>query len=133
MVSEALEWNPKKHERSWFTHITTGDLGYLVRREGKDAIRLDRPGVDEIRPFTVADWIPKSEHRPMSPAQLAQIAFEADRGLCRALGMFDHAKQEWLSLSQEKKKAWIEVGPSRPIERKSLYAAIMKTLGHLAE
>ena len=124
-------WDPQPHERQCYMHILSGDYGWLVRREGKDVIKLDRPGLDEIRPFDVQDWRSREEVRPMSPGQLAKVMFDADKALCLALGLRDTAKIEWLSLKPEKRRAWIEVGPSEPPIRAQLYAAIKNTLRHL--
>lgn len=126
------DWDPNPAERSYFSHHVTGDVGWLVKREGKDVIKLDRPGVDEIRTFNIGEWLPKSENRPLQPAQLAQIAFMADKQYCLATGDYKRAKTEWLSLSQEQRRAWIEKGPQVDPVRKALYEAVMGALRHLA-
>ena len=126
------DWDPEPAERAHYSHSVTGDHGYLVRRDGKDAIRLDRPGVEDIRSFDAREWVAKLDVRPLQPAQLAQVAFEADQQLCRALGLREFTKQLWLDLSQEQRRAWILKGPQSHPDRKALYAAVTKTLKHLA-
>lgn len=126
------DWDPPPAERTYYSHRETGDYGWLVRRGGKDMVRMDRPGVEDIRPFKEGrDWTAKIDVRPLSPAQVALIAFQADRQLCLALGMHENIKEEWLSLSQEKRRIWIEKGPTKNPLRKSLYQAIMGVVGHL--
>lgn len=126
------EWDPAPPERSWYSHRVTGDFGWMVRREGKDVIKLDRPGVDEIRTYEEGEWVPRAEVRPLQMAQLAQIAFMADKQYCLATGDYKRAKTEWLSLSQEQRRAWIEKGPQTDPNRKALYEAIVGALRHLA-
>lgn len=125
-------WDPNPAERSWHQNRVTGDFGWLVRREGKDAIKLDRAGVDEIRTFEPGEWMPKADVRPLQMAQLAQIAFTADKQYCTATGDYKRSKTDWLSLSQEQRRAWIEKGPQSDPVRKALYEAIMGALRHLA-
>lgn len=129
------EWDPNPGKRVYYAHRQTGDYGWLVRREGKDCVKLDRPGVDEIRSFeNPSDWIPKDDPKPLQPAHLAQVAFAADKQLCLILGgeLRSFSKKDWLDLSQEQRRAWIEKGPKNHPDRKALYEAITKALGHLA-
>ena len=126
------DWDPEAHEKQWFSHGVTGDLGWLVRREGKDYIRLDRPDLDEIRPYEPSDWRAKAEHRPISPAQLAMVMFMADKQYCLTMGMYEKAREDWASLSQKRRRVWIETGPTEDPDRARLYAAIKGALGHLA-
>lgn len=138
MTSEIADWDPAPEEREYYTHRQTGDFGWLVRRDGEMVIKLDRPGLDELRHFKKADqdeaslWTKKIDVRPLQPAHLAQIAFAADRQLCMCLGLFDQVKLEWIDLSPEKKRAWIEKGPKTNENRRKLYEAIMGAVGHLA-
>lgn len=125
------EWDPLPHERIYYTHVLSGDLGWLVRREGKDVIKLDRPGLDEVRPFSASDWNLRHEVRPMAPGQVAKVMFEAHKALMLALAIHDKSKVEWADLSPEKRRAWIERGPTKPPIAAALYAAIKRTLAPL--
>lgn len=132
MAKREDDWDPEPAERSYYSHAVTGDYGWMVRRDGKDAIRMDRPGTEDIRTFTPTEWVAKTDVRPLQLSQLAQVAFAADRQLCRCLGLHQFAKADWASLTQEKRRAWIEKGPQNHPDRKKLYEVVMGTLRHLA-
>lgn len=122
---------PQRHERQYFRHATTGDLGWLVEEDGKAYIRLDRPGGDEqLRPFRKLDWLPEHEHRPLSRAAIAHVAFDADRALAKALGLHDTVRKSWHDLSDGERTKWVENGPASPAVRKALRAAILAALEH---
>lgn len=128
------DWDPKPSEKVWYQHKTSGDFGWMVRREGKDTIRLDRPGLDEIRPYDAGEWLPREQRRPLSPAQLAIVMFMADKQFCLTTGDYDYAKKEWGSLSQRERRDWIEKGPpTKDVNRLALYVSIKKALGHLSQ
>lgn len=123
---------PEPHERLYYRHHRSGDLGWLVHdKDGNPAIKLDRPGVQNVHPFKDDEWVPLKEYTPYSRAQVVIVAFEADRHLCRLLGRHDLAKREWRGLSQEQRRAWIETGPTGHPMRRELYAAIMGVVGEL--
>lgn len=132
MTSDLQDYDPDPHDRQWFRQARDGQLGWMVRRNGQDYIRLDRPQQEILRPYRKSEWIAEEEIRPMTRAQLAQVAFEADRALCRFLGDHGQAKAEWLSLRDEARRTWIEEGPSSRLERRKLYQAIMIALGEFA-
>ena len=126
------DYDPPKHERKYYRHGTTGDLGWLVLRDGKDWIRLDRgEGADEhLRPFRRLDWIEEHEHREMSQAHIARVAFEADKALCMALGMHERGQLDWMKLSDEARIKWVDRGPpmSHALRRR-LYDSVRFALG----
>lgn len=124
---------PREHERVYYRHRMTGDLGYMVKENGKDAIRLDRPMERLIRAFDVNNWLPEKEARKMSLAQVAQICFEADRKLCFFLGEHELARREWVNLTDEQRIAWINRGPARPEVRCDLYREMRAVLNHHAD
>lgn len=128
------DWDPEPARRAYYKNSVSGDWGWLVRREGNDVIKLDRPGVDEIRRFDPGEWQPRDAPKPLQPAHLAMVAYQADKTLCRVLGgeLMRFTKGDWLDLSQEQRRAWIEKGPPTHPDRRALYAAIMGALGHLA-
>lgn len=115
--------DPPKAEREWFSHKQSGDRGYKVIREGKEHIRLDRPMEEITYPFNPSMWDPDEQYRPMSVAQIAQVAFEADRKLCFWLGVPDQSKKEWASLTDKQRQFWMTEGPKQT-QRKELYAGI---------
>lgn len=66
-------------------------------------------------------------------ADLVRIAFEADRELCRLLGLNDKAAKDWQSLSADERSRWILVGPTEPPVRRRLYLATLAALEPLRE
>lgn len=126
-------WDPPDHERTYYRHKQTGDLGYLVVREGQDKIRLDRPNEEVIRRFQGDDWIPELEHRPMTRAQAAQVAYEADRKLCGFLGLFDRSRKEWQLLHEDQRIHWVDNGPAGPPIRGDVFRAVMGALERVVQ
>ncbi len=125
------DWDPELGAREWFTHRYTGDRGFRVRRAGKDVIRLDRPADPfAIRPLT-EEWLKDEGWRPLTVGQRAQVAFDADRSLCRSLGLHAEAKKTWNDLSDSERIRWTERGPTDPT-RAGLYAVIMEWAKDLA-
>ena len=125
--------DPKPGEREYYTHRQTGDLGWKVIRDGKTMVKLDRPAYDDVRPFSDNEWVRKADLRPLIPAQVAQIAWVADRKLLLYLQQPEASKREWHELSEEKRKEWMERGPAKEGIRKMLWRGIMKTLEPLVE
>lgn len=122
-VDPESDWDPEPHGREWYSHTRTGERGYFVRRGGKNCIRLDRPMEDISKPFNESEWNPDREHRPMTAAQVAQIAFEADRKLCFYLGLRERSRKEWQSLSDKQRQFWMSKGPNES-QRAELYAGV---------
>lgn len=121
-------FDPPDHERVFYRHITTGDLGWLVRRDGKDCIRFDRPSQEIVKLFKESEWILEREHRPLTRLQLCQVAFEADKRLCFFLGKHDLARRDWLMLKDEDRIAWSQRGPGPGTGRRELFQAVMSVL-----
>lgn len=131
----------EKHEdgppskREWYKSSTTGDRGWLVKREvdGKEKsfIKLDRPMRETLLPFTKTQWLPVGEYRPMTRQQLAQVAFEADKKLCFFLGKQHRSRTDWASLSDEDRIEFVKNGPPGA-DRQRLFKANMKALGGLS-
>lgn len=120
-------WDPKEGSRSWYRNAATGDRGYVVRRDGKAMIRLDRPH-QEILKRLDETWIEEDATRPLSPIHIARICFEADRALCAALGDMQKARADWQKLTDHQRQAWITQGPARPAQRAVLYSAIRQVM-----
>jgi len=130
------DWDPLPHERQFYRHRDTGDRAYLVRRGGKDCIRLDRGPVhayDVAKVFNEAEWIPEDPHKPkFSEIQIAMVSFEADKALCRQMGEVKKGRREWLNLSDDQRIKWMREGPQEPT-RAALYAAIKGAMGERPE
>lgn len=117
--------DPEPRDRVWYEHRQTGDRGWMVRRDGKDWIRLDRgPRVERLQPVNPAAWRQVNDYRPMTEHQLAQVAFEADRKLCFFLGQHERSRKEWESLSDKARIRYVKEGPGGD-HRQVLYDAIM--------
>lgn len=130
---ERGDWDPEEGEREYYRQTTTGDRGWRVQRGGKDMIRLDRGAKETCLPLRQGQWEREAEHRPLSRDAAAQIAFEADKRLCFALGLIGLARLEWHGLTQQHKRAWMLEGPSTPRVRHELYRAIFDVLDPLLE
>ena len=125
--------DPDPGEREYYTHRQTGDLGWLVIRDGRQCIKLDRPGYDDIRPFSEDAWAKRVEPKPIIRNQAAQVAWAADRILLQFLGKPDLAKVKWIEMTEQKRIAWVASGPQTKGMRKRLYDAIMATLEPITE
>jgi hypothetical protein len=117
--------NPR--DRIWFYHTLNGWKGYLVEKDGKKFIKVQLVGDNALRPFSKQEWSPIRELRPLTPGHVAEIAFEADKILARALGERvprEGWKNNWLSLHPEEKRRWISgegPGPSADPKRQELF------------
>lgn len=130
---ESGDWDPKPSERRYYRNARTGDLGYLVERDGKDVIRYDRPNEEILRPYRQDEWIVEREHRKLTAAQIAHVAFEADKKLCLFIGLPNQANREWLSMKDEERIRWIKDGPSSGLARMHLFGAIKFALEAMNE
>ncbi len=117
--------DPEKDARQYFRHAETGDLGYLVMRDGAQKIRYDQPGMDRVVQFKAGDWIPEKDVNPLSLQALARIAFEADKALCAAIGLYAESRREWLNLRDRERIEWTNDGPSGNEHRTGLFNDIM--------
>ena len=131
-MTDALTYDPPIAERKWHRHRQSSDRGWLVTREGRPAIKYDRPAMD-MYVFNVNDWEPLAEGLPvLNAAHIAQICFEADKKLCWALGHVDLAQRLWADLNEKVRAKWITSGPLRSSpafeQRKKLYDAIQGCL-----
>src|SRR5262245_19057305 len=92
-----LDFDPPAHEREYFRQASSGDRGYLVRRDGKDCIRLDRPEQELIFPLS-GQWKRDEYGSLYLHDQIAQVAFNADRGMCALLGLHAESRLQWREL-----------------------------------
>ena len=103
--------DPTPDRRTYYRNVATGDRGYMVRRHGADHIKFDRPGSDQTRLFHTEEWVLEKQSRQMPAHEVAQVAFAADRRLCKLLGLLQEARKEWLDLSNEERVRWVKEGP----------------------
>jgi len=110
----------------WYKRKSDGQLGYMVDQHGREAIRLDRPAQVIVEPYTDSKWEPVSAERPVTKAQVARIAFAADRALCLMLALHGEARKEWVGLSDKDRIEWVANGPpADPPLRRAMYQAIL--------
>lgn len=129
---KGTDWDPKEGEETWYRSVQTGDKGYLVKRAGKDWIHLDRPNDPSAQqPYDPMKWVVDKETRPLTAMSCTQVAQAADQVLCRALGLYDKAGKDWLSMPEKTRIAWMRQGPKKPEIRRKLYLAIRATLADL--
>jgi hypothetical protein len=126
---EELNWDPAKAQREYVRNVTTGELGWFVRRDGKRMVKLDRPNQEILRRHIENEWVEEDPSRPMSDIHVSRIAFEADRELCRTLGLHLHAKREWAKLTEPERKMFLGDGPKEPPARVALFKAIKAGIG----
>jgi hypothetical protein len=125
MTEQPADWDPPAGGREHVRNTQTGELGWFVRRSGKQVVRLDRPNQEVTRRYVESEWVAEDVSRPLAPIHIARVAFAADCELCRALGLPLHAKREWGKLSEGERKMFIEKGPERPAARAALFKSIM--------
>lgn len=107
-----------------------GQLGRLEEHDGKLMVRLDRPGENIWQVYSANNWLEEPEERPLGVAQVARIAYFADRELRLAQGEFASSVKDWLSLQEDARAKWIASGPPKSSElRRMLYCAIREVLG----
>lgn len=128
LAAHAPNWDPKPDERIYYRSATTGDLGWIVRRDGIDKIRLDRANQEIIRAFDEAAWIPDRDYKPFTLFQISHLAFEADKVLCRMVGLQKESKREFNMLPDKDRIEWMTNGPDTGGLRAELYEAIMGVL-----
>ena len=125
------DWDPLPGKRTYYRHATDGQLGWMVRRGGREMIRLDRGEAEHLRHMVEGEWVPDKEHRPLNKAAVAKVCHAADRELCMALGEHGKAQKEWHDLTQEEKREWMLEGPASPVIRAVIYARIKDALAEL--
>ena len=91
------DWEPKPSERTYYRSRTDGQRAYLVKRDGEECLRLDRPS-EAIYKKLDANWVADVQHHVANAHQVAKVAFIADRALCHIVGAHQEAKEEWINL-----------------------------------
>ena len=122
------DYDPLPGSRKLVRHTLTGQLGYLVKRSGKLMVREDRPQQEILRKYSPEEWVDEEQVLPLAKIHAARVAFEADKALCSALSMHQHARKEWMKLSEQERHRWMATGPVEPLSRSALYRSVMAAL-----
>ena len=115
-------------KKEWYRHRQTGDRGFMELRDGKKVIVYDRPAADQWIAYSESEWKVETEVRTYSMMELGQIAWAADREMCRILGDYERAEKKWGHLSEATRHKWIVKGPAKPEARVKLFDSIMEVL-----
>jgi hypothetical protein len=124
------DWEPKPSERTYYRSRLDGQRAYLVKREGKECLRLDRPS-EAIYHAINGDWVQDAQQHVANAHQVAKVAFIADRALCPIVGAHTEAKDEWINLKEQDRIKFMQDGPDTGDIRDDLFRAITKTLKEL--
>lgn len=122
-------WDPPAPDREYFRHQGTGDRGYIVRRDGKTMIRLDRPMQEILKPKN-DEWQADEYGSTVLREQVAMVAFAADRAACTLVGLHAESRVGWMELTDKQRNAFTVGGPPKdasPI-RVALYLSILAGL-----
>lgn len=103
------DWDPRPDERKYYRSTVDGQRGWLVRREGQDRVRLDRP-MEDYHVKLDQTWVSDVQQHPMSAHAAAKIAYIADQALCGAIGEFA-PKKAWIDLSDKERVRFMKDGP----------------------
>ena len=129
-MATAVNWDPKPSERKYFKNRQDGQRGWLVRRDGQDRIRLDRPMEDLHVPLD--GWVEDREQHVLSPHAAAKIAYVADQALCQATGNYKKDK-EWIDLPEKERIRFMKDGPDVGGFRDEFHAGIKALLKDLTD
>jgi hypothetical protein len=121
------EWDPPIADRMYYRD-NTGNLGWMVKRDGVDHIKLDREGVDQTRPFRASEWKEEFRPYPITEAQIAMVRFQADKELRRFIGLANKYPNDWAGLTESQRSAWVHNGPTKPPIRVKLWQDIGESL-----
>ena len=125
--------DPTPDQRVYYRSAQDGQRAYVVQRNGKDVLKLDRPMEEIIRKMD-GSWVPDIQMHPLTAHAVAAVAFAADRALCKAQGVHLKPQEtEWLSMKEQDRIKWMETGPVTGDVRQDLYDAIMGTLQSLTD
>jgi hypothetical protein len=126
----SVDWEPKPSERVYYRAGLDGQRAYVVKRNGEECLRLDRPGEELIRALDNT-WKPDSQTHPMTPHQAAKVAWAADKALCAAIGEFQESKNQWINAPERERIRFMEEGPDADNVRDRLFLAVMGCLKEL--
>ena len=126
-------WDPQPGNREFFRHRLTGDLGWLVRRENREAMKRDIVGVDSYTLIRrddkgqIIDWNPEAPPAPLNDYHVGMIAWVADQELQRHMGEVGRLRH-WRDMKEEERSRWIRQGPEGGGIRDDIYRAIRGAL-----
>jgi hypothetical protein len=127
------DWEPSFSERQYYRNrMNSGDFGWLVRSNGRDMIRLNRPE-ENLRPYIARDWIPEREPAVLTLFQCAKVTFEADKAFCAGVGEVLLARRDWNLMTETARIAWMKKGPENATGkhadvRRKIYRTLMDLL-----
>lgn len=129
----ADDYDPSEQDKDYYRHRLSGNLGWMVRRGGREMIRLDRPQEEILFHYRAADWDAEDRPRQLGPGQAARVAFEAYKALCAITGKPNRAKMEWHSMSEQARVDFSTKGPRNPTQlEKKLWEAVVQTLAEFS-
>jgi len=111
--------------KEWVRSAVSGDLGFLIQKDGVTFVRLDRPQQNVDRIYREQDWVKESSPKWLSLHQRASVAYAADCKLRDVLGSRDPGRKDWSLLSHEERAQWMN-GPKVSGIRRWVWEAIME-------
>jgi hypothetical protein len=126
-----LNVEPEQKDRIYYRHVKTGELAYVVIRDGRNMLKTNRPSAPEyydLPPDTTGgQWYLDKERRALNGAQVAMIAYAADSVLTRCIS--HQQPKEWATLTDEQRRVFTAHGPPKnQVERYNLYSTIVESL-----
>ncbi len=110
----------------------TGELGYVIERDGDTFVRLERSGPVVEQPYSESAWMDEKVRAPLNRQQVGKLMHDFDRLLCKALGKAHEAKREWIELREEEREEWMSYGPPEGI-RSEVFEAVADALADYTE
>ena len=103
-----------------------GQLGYVIERTTEDGgglgVQLDRKQQKIVFPYDPHRW-EAVQRNPLTPIQLARIAYSADQALRTSRG--EYGVKGWIEIQDEARIGWTKgPPPTADNERQRLYQAI---------
>ena len=126
-------YDPDPDKREWWRNNATGEKGYLVRRNGVEKVRLDRPQEEILRSFKGNAWTIDRDLKPLMLHTEAQMCHVIDQKLLVNLGYHDEADREWHELSEPERIRFMREGQQGLREQDQQFDAIMKVLEPLTK
>jgi hypothetical protein len=80
-----------------------------------------------LRAWVPGNWTPEVVRRELSKFAIARVAFEADKALCKELGLHGVARRIWDKLTDAQRQAFVKDGPvgQHAGRRRIVYLAIV--------
>ena len=110
-----------------------GQIGFIVEwtdpRTGKPGlgVRLDRKQENIVRPYHEGMW-EVVVRPPLTPLQVARVAYQADCALRSARG--EYSVKDWRDLKEDARISFVEgLPPGADEERKAVWAGVKEAVG----